>query len=160
METIIIPVTHDPANITYAALISACIVIAILIPIFITSYKRDGFKEAMYVSTIAGIILAFIPVLTINIYLETTPDILIKTEDIQHIANESGYTYYEHDNRTNLKEPTHKTLRVDETTTLNLLENTTGKLCNATFESVIFDTNPPTPKEFVYEISCNKYPAP
>lgn len=160
MDTITLPVTYAPANITHAALISAGIIIATLIPVFIISYKRNGLKEATYVSAIAGIILAGIPVLTITIYSETTPDILIKTDDIQHIANESGYTYYEHDNRTSLKEPTQETLRVDETTTLNLLDNTTGKLCNATFESVIFDTTPPTPKEFVYAISCNKYPSP
>ena len=160
MDTITLPVAYDPANITRAALISASIIIAILIPVFIIVYKRHGFKKATYVSTMAGIILAGIPVSAITIYSETTPDISIKTEDIQHIANESGYTYYEHGNRSSLKEPTQKTLRVDETTTLNLLENTTGELCNATFESSIFGTNPPIPKEFVYEINCNTYPAP
>lgn len=160
MDTITLPVTYDPANTTYAELISAGIILAILIPVFITSYKRHGLKEATFVSTIAAIILAAIPMLAINIYSETTSGILLKTEDIQHIANESGYTYYEHDNRTSLKEPTQETLRVDETTTLNFIENATGELCSATFKSAIFDTNPPTPKEFVYAISCNTYPTP
>lgn len=160
MDTITLPITYSPLNTTRIETISMLIIIAILIPISITTYKRHGIKEATFITTVSAILLTAIPALTLSIYKETTPDILIKTEDIQHIANESGYTYYEHDNRTSLKEPTQETLRVDETTTLNLLENTTGKLCNATFESTIFDTNPPIPKEFVYTISCNTYPAP
>lgn len=158
METITVPITHAPINIT-PIIITAVIVFLVLGAILLIRTRK--FMDAKD-STTLSFLLVMLLLIPFNIgasaYVQKTPETLITTQDIQTQAKEIGYTYYEHTNKTTLQEPTDQEIRATPETTFSLVNNTTGQLCWANYDSTIFDTEHPTPKEYIYTITCNKTP--
>lgn len=148
-----IPITPAPLNLPPAITpFAATLILATIIYIYLR--KKEGPKDALFSTITITIPLGIILSLALFIAESAPLTVTTTTKDIQHRAEEAGYTYYEKLTEDKLKEPDQETIKLTENNTLALLENSTSKRCTATFKYKTYDTKTLEPKEYTYTVSC------